>query len=313
MRILVVGPQENNSTDGVIIKGIKFLLNAAYKIEQLDYYELRDTVIQDPVTSFYSFNQYDLVVVAGTPWLWDSFQKSVKYQNLINCFKIHNQAKKLFLGIGSCLTFDMVGTNILRRPEEQDGMRRLFRGHTVIVRDDLAYMKLQYAGVDCASLPCPAYFCYSGHKEILERQDTADTNVIVFQDPRKSISAVDWQDSGKLDAVFAKYREFYTKHYPKEVYVASAADIPGALEAGLPTPKVLKTADDTLNLMAGAKKVLSGRVHCAVPAIVSGADVELIPLDTRSLVVTARPQPLNLLSYFSEYMAILSQLTLESK
>lgn len=278
MRLLLVGADENNSTDGVIVQGIRYLLNRAYPNAILDYKMIEDINPQ----FYYSFNPatvYDMIVVCGTPWLWDSFQNSHKYQNLITCFKTHAGVKRLFLGIGSCLNIEDVGSNILKRPEEIEGIKQLFSNATVIVRDSVASNILNHSGIEHAFLPCPAYFCYGDKINVV----TTFNNVLVFQNPLKSISAGNWAHPDKLNAYYGEMKHFHEVYNPL-VVCANVQDMDKAKEL-FGEVTLLKTYKDTMDLMQGAKKVMSGRVHCAVPAIVSGADTQLMSLDTRYLVV----------------------------
>ena len=299
MNILLIGPRENNSTDGVIIKGIKYLLNRAYTDINITYEELRDTVTQSS-NHFYSVEPYDMVVVCGTPWLWDSFQNSVKFKNLLTCLNTHSNAKRLFMGIGSCLYLKDVKSDLLERPAEVAALKEAYNTATVIVRDSLAHAKLTKAGISATLLPCPAYYCYGDEPETIIKT----RNVLVFQDPTKSIAAGDWTDSEKLKIYYQNYLDFYQQYKP-EVYCSLSHDINAAVNIGLPVPKVLKTADQTLALMRSAQNVLSGRVHNAVPAIVQGANTTLLPIDTRSYVVEDFKHVKDFKPYIAEYMRIL--------
>ena len=79
--ILCVGADKNNSTDGVIVRGIYNILDSVFIDNKKEYLILND---HNPMTTIekYKDKKIDYVVVCGTPWLWDSFQLSVKYKNL---------------------------------------------------------------------------------------------------------------------------------------------------------------------------------------------------------------------------------------
>ena len=279
MKILMVGPPENNATDGVIIKGIKYLLSRSFKDYTIDYVEIDDhkyMLVEDlrPLTD------YDLIVVSGTPWLWDSFQDSVKFANLMLIFSVHPEAKRLFMGIGSCLNLKDITFDILKRPLEVAAIQAMLKDATVITRDHLAYHRVTNAGIQAHNLPCPAYFCYGDEAPSQDKY----YNVLVFQDPTKSISAGDWQDQAKLHEYYQGMLRFYHKHNPK-VVCAKDDDRLEAYKQGYSYTS-LSTADDTLRLMRHAHQVYSGRIHCAVPAIAQGARVYAAPLDTRHYVIS---------------------------
>lgn len=281
MNILMVGANCNNSTDGVIVLGIHNLLKAALGKYEYDYAFLDDDRPQ-AIVNFNPTKYYDAVVVCGTPWLWDSFQNSTKYRNLKTCFNLHFRAKKLFLGIGSCLNIKDQISDILERPDEVAGMRDLFQNATVITRDTLAHEKLNYANVSNTLLPCPAYFCYGINPKM---STINDYNVLVYTDPTKTISGADWHNEQKLRQYNDLIMYFYTRFSPK-VFIANEKDALGAWELGLPSPNLLITPFDTLNVMEESGVVLSTRVHCAVPAVIQQKLTFIVPLDTRARVLT---------------------------
>lgn len=275
----MVGPERYNSTDGVIIRGIEYLLSLAYKDCKIHYIKLWDIKPQAPWQFDVLDIEMDLIIVCGTPWLWDSFQNSVKYKNLNNCFLNHPRAKRLFMGIGTCLSLRR-HKSILKRPEEVAGIRMLFNDSTVIVREPIAKHMLDNAGIESTFLPCPAYYAYGDESQY----PTHKSNVMVYIDPTKSISACDFQNESKLGAfndIFIKFN----KKYGPIVCIANEADRGMAEAIGLKDILLLSEVGHTLDVAKGVNKMLSGRVHCAVPAIAQGADVILVPLDTRSMVV----------------------------
>ncbi len=278
MHILMIGPKENNSTDGVIIKGIKRLFERAYGKFTFSYRELRDHTEQRD-SDFLVGEAFDLVAVCGTPWLWDSFQNSFKYRNALRCFELHPEAGKLFMGAGACLNLVDITSDILERPSEVQGMQ-IFRQATVIVRDPLAHYKLKKAGVVSYLLPCPAFFATG---PAITPQKTS--NVLIWQDPTQSISGESWKNTKALSDWADEVLEFIEEKQP-EIYCARPDDMPMAERLGF-KPVVLNTADETLDAVNTVGEVLSGRVHCAVPALAQGASVKLKPFDSRMLTLEA--------------------------
>lgn len=284
MNFLLVGANPNNSTDGVIVRGIHTLLEFTFDQYTYEYVTIRDHQPQK-AADFHPDKQFDAIIVCGTPWLWDSFQLSVKYKNLLECIEnTHFDSKIIFMGIGSCLNIKDMESDLLERKEERNAMNNLYDniGTTVITRDSLANEKLNKANIFNTLLLCPAYFCY-GVVPASSAYNKED-NIMIWQDPTQSISGEDWKSKQKLDKFKQLFLDFYIKYAP-DVYCAQDADVQMALDIGLPHPTVLRHWSDTLGIMQDAKRVLSARVHCAVPAIVQGAITELIALDSRSLVV----------------------------
>ncbi len=72
--------------------------------------------------------------------------------------------------------------------------------------------------------------------------------------------------------------------------------------ADLPMPMVLKGYKHTMKIMESANNVLSGRVHCAVPAYAKRCNVQLVPIDTRALMFNLFDNPLE---YQDKYLQIL--------
>lgn len=271
MTILLIGAH-TNATDGVIAEGIRNLLRKALgaftEIPMFMYDHQEMTIEKHPA---------DLIVVCGTPWLWDSFQDSIKYRNLRKVFAAHKNVPKIFLGIGTCVNLGCIDSDILQRPAEVNGMKQLFKETTVIVRDSLAYTRLSQARIKSTLLPCPAYFCYDNFNFT-----TREENVMVWCDPRRTISQGDWGNEKRYKGYCSKFVSFYEKHQPK-VYCTSESEIPSAVKLGFPAPTVLRKVQDTLDIMARANNVLSGRVHCAIPAQAAGCSTELVPIDSRYL------------------------------
>lgn len=282
MKILMIGPDQHNSTDGVIVAGITNLLRQAFGEYDSDYVFLDDHSIMTAV-ALRGFTRYDLVIVCGTPWLWDNFQKSIKFRNLLVCFERHHKTPKIFLGAGSCVPLGMFSSNILETEGEQEGIRKLFNYNntTVVVRDSLAKDRLDKAGVGSHQLRCPSFFCYGD----LDVSTPSNRAVLIWADPTKTISAEGWTDEARLKEYCATMKAFYDEHKP-QVLCALESERDLAVKIGLPRPLILKGVRHTLEIMAGVGRVLSGRVHCAIPAYVEGAKTELIPLDSRALTLT---------------------------
>jgi polysaccharide pyruvyl transferase WcaK-like protein len=285
MNITLLGPDWNNSTDGVIWQGTENLLRHAHPNARLRRIFLQDTAKQ--VWTEDDLSPADMLVIVGTPWLWDSFQSSWKYRNALELSKRLYKARLVFMGIGSCLSIHNRPEDVLKRSGEVEGMRELFSaqrdgGTTVIVRDELAEAYLTSAGVDCTFLPCPAYFAYG-----LVQPDWSEYGrpVMVVQDPRASISAVDYvKEHMRMRIISETYKAFYNDHNPL-VKVVNAADLLYAVSLGFTNVQYLEGWKDTLHVMSRAGVVLSGRAHCAVPAAALGKPVKIIPIDSRADVL----------------------------
>jgi hypothetical protein len=275
--VLLIGADPTNATDGVIVQGILNLLSiklGQYTYEYLfldDHNPMSDEQLNKNVV-------YDRIFVCGTPWLWDNFQNSVKYRNLLRCFELHS-CHKYFMGIGTCLNNKDANSNILERPQEIEGIRKLYSGTTIYVRDEIAYQKLLKAGIPSKHLPCPSFFCYK------DNEKTFEENVLIWCDPIHTISKSDWYNKDKLNKYYQLNLEFYKECNPV-VYCKDEVEKANAIKIGLPEPIILQGYQHTLDVMQKAKYVLSGRVHCAVPAFVKGKGLGLLSIDTRSKTIS---------------------------
>ena len=285
MKVLFIGANCDNSRDGVIVKGIYNLISY-YKIEiQKTYHFLEDYELKNDFDIPENF--YDALVICGTPWLWDQFHKSSKYHNLLKIIKSQSKAKVMFLGVGSCIGLQHINGNLCEDDEHQLGIRNLFEGHTVIARDSLFHKKLLKSKVVSHLLPCPSFFCYLDDENNIESAN----NILLWCDPTKCISSCDWQNEISIKNYIDIFQEFY-KNYQPHVYCAERADINMALQAGLPEPQLLNSWTDTLQVMKKANYVLSGRIHCLVPAFVLNKPVSIVPLDSRHMVLSEYGCPL---------------------
>lgn len=280
------------ATDGIIAAGAHNLLSEIFgkyeyntinsqKLGKLDFNSLPDAC-------FYPNEKFDAIVVLGTPWLWDQFYLSSKYINLMRAFDIHKQVRRVFLGVGSCLRLDDSIT--LKREQEAEHLQLMMGGGAInIVRDSLAKEALDNAGVESHLLHCPSYFCYGVTPTISIK---SDTNILVWYNPLTGISNDYWQGNKEnLDSYFDLIVSFY-KAYNPQVYCAVnegihyEEDIKLTKKLGLPPPIILQDWEHTKKIMGDGKIILSGRVHCGVPAYVQRKQIGILPIDSRAKTLT---------------------------
>jgi hypothetical protein len=274
MKILGMGANPLNSRDGIIVEGCKAILN----INQFDRYLFIDD--HNDQSEFYSNEKFDLIVYCGTPWLWDSMQYTAKYRNTMRAILAHPEAKVIWLGIGSSLFISDEKSSILRTIEDQSMLRRTFDGSLVITRDSLAHEILTTAAVKHHNLPCPSYFfnpvC----------QTSKEYDVIFYHAPETGIAngyfsqqrLEEYQDIFRLFLIQDSTRVEIAVCEPEEVDIVRNEFGEKAL--------LLKDPIDTFHICKNARRVLSGRIHNAVPALVYGAEVGIVPVDSRARVLT---------------------------
>ena len=279
------------ATDGIIANGATNILKhvfGEYEIkvanEPPGKFDLEDL----PDACFYPAEKFDAIIILGTPWLWDQFYKSKKYRNLMRLFKLHKNTPRVYMGVGSCLLLNDNGVDILTRKSEAKNIRNMMSGPINIVRDRLAKDALDAVGVKSCLLPCPSYFCYG--LEPIE-PIKSDKNILIWYNPLTGISNCYWKNKKELNRYTAIIKDFYNAYKP-EVYCAVNMpshydeDLIWAKKLGLPNPVILKDYEHTKKVIMGAGKVLSGRVHCSVPAFVQGKPIGILPIDSRARVLT---------------------------
>lgn len=281
MRILGLGANQFNSRDGIIVEGCKSILNIA----SFDrYVEIRDTTEQS-AEDFYPNEKFDLIVYCGTPWLWDQMQYTAKYRNTLKLIQCHREAKVVWLGLGSALYLGDENKSILKYPEDQEMLRNTFENSLVFVRDSLAHEILTKAKVEHHFLPCPSYF----FNQVCA---TSKENDVLFYHAPKTGIASGYFDEKRLkeyNDIFTNFQQCsarYDNFANCVVAVCEKEEFPIARELFGTTPILLKDTIDTFNICKKARRVLSGRIHNAVPALVYGAEVGIVPVDSRARVVT---------------------------
>lgn len=276
MKILGMGANPLNSRDGIIVEGCKSILNIA----KFDQYILIDDHNEQPINAFYPDEKFDLIVYCGTPWLWDGMQHTAKYMNTLAVIKAHPEAKVVWLGLGSSVYLTDINSSILRTPLDTKMLKTTFEGQLVVVRDSLAHEILNNAGVENHFLPCPSYF----FNPVCETSREFD--VIFYHAPETGISE-GWWNKEKLKRYNDIIGNFYMNHDNVKVAVCDEREIQSWRDhISLTKPILLKDPIDTFNICKKARKVVSSRIHNAVPAMVYGAEVGIIPVDSRHLTIS---------------------------
>lgn len=200
--------------------------------------------------------------------------------NTINAISAHPEAKVVWLGLGSAVYLGDENI-VLRTPQDQEMLRNTFQGHTVIVRDSLANTILNEAGVENHFLPCPSYF----FKPVC--QTSRELDVIFYHAVKTGISAGYWNEEN-IENYRYIFRKFYNDNAHENLIIAVCEpdEIPIAKSLFWQKPILLKDPIDTFHICKNARKVLSSRIHNAVPALVYGAEVGIVPVDSRHHTIT---------------------------
>lgn len=276
MKILGMGANPFNSRDGIIVEGCKSILN----ISKFDRYIFIDDHKPQPVHCFYPEEKFDLIVYCGTPYLWDGMFDTWKVVNTLDAIRVHPEAKVIWLGIGSSLYLGDENGTILRNSIDQRRLRETFKNSLVFVRDSLAHSILNEASVENHFLPCPSYFFNS----VCETSKEYD--VIFYHAPKTGISS-GWWNEDRLDEYNNIFCQFYQRGGRNaQIVVCEPEEIKIARDLFWEHPKLITDPIDTFSVCKKARRVLSSRIHNAVPAMVYGAEVGIVPVDSRHHTIT---------------------------
>ena len=277
-KVLLIGASEYNVVDGVIVRGIKNLL----KDHEITYLKISDFDSMEK-KHFLPDENFDLLVYAGTPFIWDQFQHSQKWKNTMKCKEIHKEAQMVYFGIGTCISLNSMGTDteIMRREEDIKFLKKTYENSTVIVRDSLAKDLLTNAGIESTLLPCPSFFCYEEDEEPAKK----GKNVLIYYDPETGVSEIYWKLHPTELKDYYRMIKQYISEYKPDIYCVMEHELENAEKYGIKNVKVLDSVDENLELMKNSRTILSGRVHCSVPAFVANKAVGLIPMDSRHLTL----------------------------
>lgn len=269
--VVMIGPRLL-PTDSMIFEGALKLL-AHSRIHVNEYLTINDS----KPARMETFKHPTHIIVLGTPWVWDRCYESPKYENALQFFASAPNAKKLFLGVGSCLPLgkeEQIKASLI---SNVDKLAPLFQDSTVIVRDILAADILK--PFNPTPLPCPAFYAMLGTHHV--GQNTS----LVWYDPTRGVSQVDWSpESARFEEYVSAVQVIYSQMAPT-VYCVQPEEIAMAQRIGIGTPQVITGSEHAKLVIKNSGVIHSGRVHLAVPAYILGKFTYLWPVDSRARVL----------------------------
>jgi hypothetical protein len=275
MNILFITPPKSNPGDEIIQDGIFNLLESTY---DECFFIIKDWFDGQDDYEYPSVRGIDLVVICGSPWIWEGFQFSPKYESVLKIINNYKDVPSIFLGAGSCFDLSRDPSEVIKTFQSKEyvkAIRALFGKSTVVTRDILAHQLLSNAGVENKLMSCPGFFAYNGNQS-----GQTLYNLMVYYEPSIGISR-SGLSSEFLNKYYKTFQDFYVDN--TTVAVFQKAEIPFAEKLGFKNVELLTDFTDIKNMVFNADKVLSGRVHAAIPAKALGKDVQLIAVDTRAL------------------------------
>ena len=315
MKIGIVCPANStNSGDLVILEGCRKLLQEAFgnyeevlhdfdfgftgKIFPLsDSFESIQATMDGAIEARKHIDKFiksdiDLLVVAGTPWIWDMCQKSDKYKRLEYIVDGMPNVKKIALGLGA--SFPLATNAFSMYFDHPDKLRFATRSFKNIwgkfdfisCRDMLAYDCIKLTGIDCDLHYCPASFI-----DVPSDSLTHDKPVLVFHNPRCGTST-EALDERFVEDYIGFQLKFIDKHNPKIIAMCKSdldwlvdherTDWKKVEQQGM----LITQPEQLYDRLRDASFVISSRVHAAIPAALMGKPTYIMPVDTRYLTAT---------------------------
>jgi len=297
VRVLVLHPTSNyNIGDLLTYRGTQEILRTVDPdVEFLMFDALRAEKELDTYMSQFYWGDVDILVLAGSPWLWFGLEHSLKAQVLLKAILRFPQAKKIALGVGSCFplyavdssrlvkfdSFDQVYSELVLFPQTINYISTLFGGFDLVVtRDAMAQAVFSKLGIQSYLSKDTSRWAL----QTLRRRGFISSPLCIFQDPRYSLSKNSLPE-GYLNE-FLRIQVEYAKTKGADVYSVSAEDTYSAVTLGLENARYVSDLDWMALHMFGRPEVLSGRLHMGLLAgMMDAVSVRILPLDSRILTV----------------------------
>jgi len=292
-RTLIIHPNNDyNCGDQITFLGSKALLTKALGGPQnLDIvqFDMERAVREiDTYVSEYDWGEIDLVVLAGSPWLWDACERSIKYKLILDALKRYPNAKKIGLGLGSCfskechynIAYEEASKYFLNTDLAKLTLHNIYSHFDyLLVRDYFAKQIFDMIEINSIYTYDTSAYAYNF---IGPKKNKGDKKVLFFYDPSKGIS------QKHLDFTPTKYVEYqleWAKTNNADIYVNNTADKATLNNLGI---NCFFSVD--LNFLSHKfqeyDKMLSGRIHMAVLGFLSGIpNIIVLPVDSRFMTI----------------------------
>ncbi|MEZ5964211.1 MAG: hypothetical protein R3F56_10235 [Planctomycetota bacterium] len=273
LTVTYVGTDHHNPGDTITDLGVRALVSAMFGVHHATQVMLRD----DVDVSRYVLAPSDILVVSGTPWLWDGFRDAPKARHLAALLARDRSSLRLALGIGSCYL-----PGATPPANTAAGIEHLFGAFDAVVcRDALAYELCRpVLGARAHLRACPSVHAAAALGiEGRAREELA----LVYVDPLHCFGS-DYVPADVQRQVAQKQVELLRQGAHAVCMTAVDAR---SFRARFGEPHCAdRSPRAILRTLAKYRRVVSGRVHGAVPARALGAEVEIFPLDSRVLTAT---------------------------
>lgn len=306
-RALIIHPNNDyNCGDQLTFLGAKSLLSKALggsqNLDVLQFDILRCERESDTYISQYHWGQVDLIVLAGSPWLWNCCEGSIKYKWLIDALARYPEAKVVGLGVGSCfgkntyqnIRYEKIDNYFFNAPERQIALKKIYdRFNYVLVRDAFAKYILNRCDIQCKYSYDTSIFSYN---KIGIGKSVGNKKVLFFYNPLKGLSKNALDFDGEE---YNKYQMQWARENNADIFVNDGIEADYLKRHGLESSFSVDL-DFMRNKFTEYDAMLSGRVHMAVLGFLAGIqNITLMPVDTRYM--TALKFGINLKFIGSEF------------
>jgi len=284
-----------NSGDLLTYWGTKYLLTKALQgaqnldIVQFDMIRAHDT---EPKTYIkeYAWGDIDIIVLAGSPWIWNTCDKSKKYKLLTDALKRWPKAKVIGLGIGSCFSNevyrnmrqDEVDRYFFNDPTRKQRLHDIYkRFNYILVRDNFAKYILERCNVKSTYSYDTSIFAHHRFGKS-KYKGQRKKRALFFYKPDDGIS------KNCLNFKASEYIQFqldWAKKYNADIYCNGVGEKIFLEDKGIKASFSVDL-DFLSSKFTEYNDLLSGRVHMAILGFMTGIpNITLLPIDTRFMTV----------------------------
>lgn len=265
MRIALICPGETgcdgNPGCAIITAGIRWLLGQAFP----DAVIVRVEMMQDVEGHWRAAATCDAAILCGNPRITLSEDAWWEDGILDRLVALQAAGIKVVDGwagacIGSMEAIEGAAERLLNHPRNRRNMGRLAKLSGVIARDPLMQAVCERAGISSVMLPCSSWWAARHYGVRTAAEKTTD---IVVLGPNMPL------DGFVVESGF-------------KIIAPTLGDYDAASRAGLDV-ELISDPPSLLAAMSRARRVLSGRIHSAIPAASLGAAVCVASIDSRAL------------------------------
>jgi hypothetical protein len=215
-------------------------------------------------------SQMDILVLGGTPWLWDRCELSVKYLCFKKVLELFNNKPKIALGIGSCYALNLYPNEYVSE------LKSIWESFNFIsTRDSIASSYLCLLGVYNYNTFCTSSF-YPNYKYSIRNNELG----VVFYNPKEGVS------QGVLTPEYIdnynNYQISIIKKYSATAFVLTNEEQNFLRNHNIEAHKFVDHFD-VINKLSTVSTLVSGRIHSAIPARMMGVRTFILPVDSRWL------------------------------